>query len=184
MRLFLCALCGLLRGRLADPQSWGAIEVAERFADDGAGLGELRRARHLAQEVADARRTLTPDSVAWLPAAAAEAGIGPDGVVGDVFWLSAEGELARGAANLFRDVVGNPFRPLPVLGEAVLAWRGGLAVELARSIYEERAFGRLPILGDALEEAGCSDPFVLSHCHNGGEHARGGWVVDLVLGRR
>ena len=53
---------------------------------------------------------------------------------------------------------------------------------LAESIYEERTFDDLPILGDALEEAGCTDPTILDHCRSG-EHVRGCWVVDLVLGK-
>jgi hypothetical protein len=53
---------------------------------------------------------------------------------------------------------------------------------LASSIYQEHAFDRLPILADALEEAGCNNAEILSHCRNG-EHARGCWAVDLLLGK-
>jgi hypothetical protein len=55
---------------------------------------------------------------------------------------------------------------------------------LAEKIYSERAFDRMPVLGDALEEAGCTVRDVLEHCRNGGEHVRGCWVVDLVLGKQ
>jgi len=55
--------------------------------------------------------------------------------------------------------------------------------KLAQSIYEQREFANMPILGDALEEAGCTNQDILDHCRNGGEHARGCWVVDLVLGK-
>jgi hypothetical protein len=51
------------------------------------------------------------------------------------------------------------------------------------AIYEERAFDRLPILGDALEEAGCDNPAILSHCRDGGDNVRGCWVLDLLLGQ-
>ncbi len=54
---------------------------------------------------------------------------------------------------------------------------------LAEAVYEERAFDRLPILADALEDAGCSDSAVLNHCRQPGVHVRGCWVVDLLLGR-
>jgi hypothetical protein len=83
---------------------------------------------------------------------------------------------------LVRDVLGNPFRPVSV-NPAWLSWDGGLVARLARAIYEERAFERLPILADALEEAGCDNPEVLSHCREGGVHVRGCWVVDLCLGK-
>ena len=57
---------------------------------------------------------------------------------------------------------------------------------LARScqrIYDDRRFQDLPILADALEEAGCTDPEILGHCRGPGEHVRGCWVVDLILGK-
>jgi hypothetical protein len=54
---------------------------------------------------------------------------------------------------------------------------------LAEAIYADRAFDRMPVLADALEEAGCSDDQILSHCRGEGPHVRGCWVVDLVLGK-
>jgi hypothetical protein len=91
-------------------------------------------------------------------------------------------ERAKQAA-LLRDLFGNPFRPAPVLAPSVLAWNGGTAPRLAAAIYEERAFDRLPVLADALEDAGCTDVEILGHCRRGGEHVRGCWAVDLVLGK-
>jgi hypothetical protein len=79
-----------------------------------------------------------------------------------------------------RCIFGNPFRPV-TLTPALLAWNDGTAARLAHAIYEDRAFDRLPILGDALEEAGCDDADILAHCRGQGEHVRGCWVVDLVL---
>jgi hypothetical protein len=80
---------------------------------------------------------------------------------------------------LVRDVFGNPFRPRAFDP----AWRTAAAVELARSAYDRRDFGLLPILADALQEAGCEDAGVLAHCRAGGPHVRGCWVVDGVLGK-
>jgi hypothetical protein len=54
---------------------------------------------------------------------------------------------------------------------------------LAEGIYADRAWDRLPVLADALEDAGCGDPAVLGHLRGPGPHARGCWVVDLVLGK-
>ncbi|QEL15225.1 hypothetical protein [Limnoglobus roseus] len=78
---------------------------------------------------------------------------------------------------LARDVFGNPYRPVAFLD----GWRTSTAVGLATAIYAERAFDRLPILADALQDAGCEEVAVLDHCRGGGIHDRGCWVVDAVL---
>jgi hypothetical protein len=54
---------------------------------------------------------------------------------------------------------------------------------IAQGIYSDRAFDHLPILADALEEAGCTDAEILAHCRSEGPHVRGCWVVDLILGK-
>jgi hypothetical protein len=61
--------------------------------------------------------------------------------------------------------------------------RSEAVVALAREIDADRAFDRLLVLADALEEAGCDAPDVLAHCRGPGPDARGCWVVDAVLGR-
>jgi hypothetical protein len=76
-------------------------------------------------------------------------------------------------------IVGNPFRPVVFDPR----WRTETVVALAAGIYEERAFDRLPVLADALEEAGCDNSDVLSHCRGPGPHARGCWVMDGVLAK-
>ena len=85
-------------------------------------------------------------------------------------------------ADLVRDIFGNPFRPVAV-DPAWLAWNGGTVPAIAHRVYAERAFHDLPILADALEDAGCTNADLLSHCRGGGEHVRGCWAVDLLLGR-
>jgi hypothetical protein len=97
-------------------------------------------------------------------------------------WEAEEAnEYVRQAA-LLRDVVGNPFR-IPFIDPAWTKWNDGAVVRLARTIYEERRFEAMPILADALEDAGCCDEVILNHCRAGGEHARGCWVVDALLGK-
>jgi hypothetical protein len=91
-------------------------------------------------------------------------------------------EATRQPAAL-RDVVGNPFRPAPALDPGWLAWNGGTVRKMAQLIYDDRPFDRLPILADALEDAGCSAPELLGHLRGPGPHARGCWAVDLLLGK-
>jgi hypothetical protein len=76
-------------------------------------------------------------------------------------------------------IFGNPFRPVALDPR----WRTADVTALARGIYEDRAFDRLPLLADALMDAGCGDEQVLAHCRSDGPHVRGCWVVDLVLGK-
>src|SRR5205085_1556194 len=76
--------------------------------------------------------------------------------LGDRRWLLRAGVVRRCA--LLRCVFGNAFRPAPALAPSVLAHKGGTAPKLAQAIYEERSFERLPVLADALEDAGCADP--------------------------
>jgi hypothetical protein len=54
---------------------------------------------------------------------------------------------------------------------------------VATGIFTDHAFDRLPILADALEDAGCTHADILGHCRGDGAHVRGCWVVDLVLGK-
>jgi hypothetical protein len=82
-------------------------------------------------------------------------------------------------AQLLRCLVGNPFRTVAFSSE----WRTDTVVLLVRTVSESRDFGAMPILADALQDAGCDSDEILSHCRGPGPHVRGCWVVDLVLGR-
>ena len=74
----------------------------------------------------------------------------------------------------------NPFRPVAFSPE----WRTDTAIALARQMYESRDFGAMPILADALQDAGCDNDDILCHCRTEQTHVRGCWVVDLVLGKQ
>jgi hypothetical protein len=73
-------------------------------------------------------------------------------------------------------------RPVTI-SPAWLSWNDGTVVKLARTIYDDRGFEDLPVLADALEDAGCTDEAILGHCRGPGPHVRGCWVVDLLLGK-
>jgi hypothetical protein len=101
-------------------------------------------------------------------------------------------ETARGAARetelvwqvaVLQDLFGKLYWPV-TLDSAWLSWNGATVPRLARCIYEERRFGDMPILGDALEEAGCTSCEIVQHCRLPGEHVRGCWLVDLILGKK
>ncbi len=80
---------------------------------------------------------------------------------------------------LARDIFGNPFRPIAFDP----AWRTGDTAGIAARMYDSRDFAAMPVLADALEEAGCTNSDVLLHCREPSIHVRGCWVVDSVLGK-
>lgn len=83
-------------------------------------------------------------------------------------------------AGLIREVFGNPFRPVAIDPN----WLTSTVVALAEGIYADRAFDRMPILADALQDAGCANDDILHHCRDNSQvHVRGCWVIDLLTGR-
>jgi hypothetical protein len=84
---------------------------------------------------------------------------------------------------ILRDIFGNPFLPLTPISRGVLAWNDATVRRIAEGIYEERAFDRLPILADALLDAGCDNDDLIQHCRSAGPHVRGCWAVDRILGK-
>jgi hypothetical protein len=83
---------------------------------------------------------------------------------------------------LVRDILGNPFHTC-VVDSQWLEWNDASVKRIAQTIYDERAFDLLPILADALEDAYCNNCDLIEHCRQPGEHVRGCWVIDLLLGK-
>jgi hypothetical protein len=101
-------------------------------------------------------------------------------------WLLDPGDFHRAWGinldpALIRDLF-NPFRA-GTADPTWLCWNGGIVVKLVQSIYDNRRFEDMPVLADALEEAGCDNQEILSHCRGGGPHARGCWLLDMLLGK-
>ncbi|HJZ59002.1 MAG TPA: hypothetical protein VKE74_28925 [Gemmataceae bacterium] len=84
---------------------------------------------------------------------------------------------AAAQCDLFRDLVAYPFKPVSFDPR----WRTSTAVQLARQMDNSNDFSPMPILADALQDAGCDDAEILDHCRADKPHIRGCWVVDLVL---
>ena len=78
------------------------------------------------------------------------------------------------------DAAGQPL-PLPVIDPTWLAWNFRCVPLLATAVRERRAFDIMPILADALEDAGCSDSVLLDHCRLAATHTASCWAIRLLL---
>jgi len=98
---------------------------------------------------------------------------------GEGLWYAVFAAEKQAQAQLLRDLVGNPFRPV-TFGDS---WVTPNILEMAKEIYDTQEFDRMPKLADALKEAGCNSTDILKHCRGPGPHVKGCWLVDAVLGR-
>lgn len=158
------------------------VEVVERFVESEATEEEVDEACWMAKDAGE-DSSVTTDLQIWATEAAYDMG----GLCESIRWLTlcadeSQQSLCGGKmlADTLRDVFGNPFRPVTIESR----WLTETVVGIASCIYTERAFERMPILADALQEAGCENEVVLNHCREPGEHVRGCWVVDLLLGKQ
>jgi hypothetical protein len=191
LRLFAVACCRRAWERIPHEACRQAVEVAERFADHQASNQEREQATRAVRGLcrlggsASASYSVAYHVVRGTRYTFVNARIAAAFAVFTVPGVRQLGDgYAEGAAQcrLLRDIFGNPFRPVFV-DPTWLAWSGGTVRKLAQAIYDERAFERLPVLSDALEEAGCTNADLLGHCRQPGEHVRGCWAVDLLLGK-
>jgi len=192
LRLFAVA-CSLRLAKI-DEHSRLAILVAERYSDGLASRQELDAAQAAVHDYCvdcpwDVGREVA-EVAAWVawevaeegaePAAAAAARVPSYDPNEESGWSEtmyyAE---CRAQSDLLRCVIGNPFRPVTLYP----AWLHPTVPALAQAIYDDRAFDRLPMLADALEDAGCTNQEILNHCRQSREHVRGCWAVDLLLGK-
>jgi hypothetical protein len=202
LRLFAVACCRRPYFQVPDERHRKALELAERMADEEVD-DEERQATHAAAlelwegawAASLAAQQKAPRGTPEVEALVnADEATGAGWVVLEDAWDAAYQVTGKDWDKdhadepdhqliLLRDIFGNPFRPLQI-DPAWLRWHDGAIVHMAQSIYDGRRFQDLPMLADALEEAGCTDPEILGHCRGPGEHMRGCWVVDLVLDKR
>jgi hypothetical protein len=198
LRLFTVACCRRIWHLLIDERSKHAVLVVERDADmtsrseevdvafndseNAFRILEQITARHA--DAAGAAHDLTAfcDDMTEKATSTALATANASGYLEDAsdfaYQKDVEVEYSH-QCSLLRDIFGNLFRPVTL----VPAWRTPAVVQLAKGIYDDRRFEDLPILADALEEAGCREQSVLDHLRSPGPHVRGCWPLDLILGR-
>jgi len=205
LRLFACACCRRVWDLLQVEVARTIVELSETYADREASDADLETMedhpdlRSLADETSPpiSRRVLDAHVAAgWLsetPVDALSISHRTSGEPASDFIPSPDNGFGLGRAvphsgaavaeqmQLLRDIFGNPFRPLAFDP----AWRTDTAVLLARQMYESREFSAMPILADALQDAGCDNDDILAHCRDGNlVHVRGCWVVDHALGEQ
>ncbi len=199
-RLLACGCYGLIHHDLTDPVCLTAVRAGEQFADDRAGVAEFAAAHHALRLVIP-NAPLSPIGSDAMAAAFHASYLAPDVSTGDasdeahrvVSFISAVTtarsvpkvlarrmpfRVARGMViGCLRCIVGNPFRPITLDP----SWLTSTVTILARTMYESRDFTAMPILADALQDSGCEDSQILSHCRGDLVHCRGCWLVDLLL---
>jgi hypothetical protein len=204
LRLFAVACCYRVWKWMPDERSRIGIETAEKYADDLVGEDELEIARegtggacttvwgmgwHIYQSARAAHFSL--DHRVDVLVMAAQEVVGANGnYITDTLSCEPDSELVQKAMSqenahqlgLLRDIFGNPFHPIAITS-SWLTWHDGLLVSMAQKMYDSRDFSDMPVLADALEEAGCTNQDILVHCRSAGEHVRGCWVVDSLLGK-
>jgi hypothetical protein len=174
-------------GWLAAAQARAAEAVAAALAEhDPANVAAARakeavRARAKAVPIQKSKVIATPDSMApveitWnsgviVSASAAESTVPSE----EAAWT----QEAMIQSCYLRDIFGNPFQPRTINRKPI---QQSNAIALARQIYDGRAFHRLPEIADTLARDGIDHPDLLAHCRQAHEHARGCWVIDLLLG--
>jgi len=189
LRLFVTACCSQVWSLLDHTPSKLAIDVASRYTDHQADRDELDAARrtvegweygyhlekalasavcqeppHLVQVISNSEQLLTRQYEVERKVHRAKAGTVP---------------TPRYTA-MIRDIIGNPFHAVAFASE----WRTDTSLGLARHLYERLDFSIMPILADALQDAGCDSDEILNHCRDEGQvHVRGCWVLDGLLGK-
>ena len=193
-RLMVCACVRRVFGAALDRQLLGLVGAAEAFADDEISRSELVAVRRLVKAAITSQNAVTRDVSRVLAARAALA-------VSEKEFMNIKSaleacQLAQAASSgsrrddaiqaeqsaqcqIGRDVFQNPFRRVTFNS----GWGTSTALALAETIYSGRIFDRLPILADALEDAGCDATELLDHLRGQGPHVRGCWALDLVLGK-
>jgi hypothetical protein len=192
-RLFACACSRRVWEFIPRPAFREAVEMAEEYADGRIALKECKsahkrlrimyrsgeipseRSRHASYAASEC---LNKD-VGWHPSSRYSA---INAICASTNADSQHTKATEAAAQsaLLRDIFGNPFRPVAFDPR----WRTDTAVGLAQTMYDTRDFDAMPILADALQDAGCEDAAILDHCRDAnGVHVRGCWVVDRVLGK-
>jgi hypothetical protein len=158
-------LAGEAERETAFRRAWNASYSAHNPAQTAAG----NAAYYVVAEVVDAAHVARGAAAAWAWAAGSTADDTDEADIAE----------AQRQCDLVRCIFGNPFRVVHLDP----AWLTPQALAVAGTAYVEDSWDGLPLLADALEEAGCSDAAILSHLRGPGPHFRGCWVVDLLLGK-
>jgi hypothetical protein len=172
-RLYCVACCARVRRHIDNPDCLRLLELTEQWADDpdrAAETASLRRAVHRwSHKIHPGARSDVDWFWRWSVWCAAAVKIVPP----------AQGFLKQGMFRPFlRDIFGDDLEPCAFDA----GWRSVNVIDVARRMYATKDFSAMPVLADALEDAGCIDEAVLEHCRESCEHVRGCWVVDAVLG--
>lgn len=198
LRLFAVTCCESACRLLQSRKYRSAIEVSEQFADGLTSDAKLGKARSQVRESAE-RTFIRVRALPWSRAVQshrarrmvvsacsrniaevlqAATAVCVTATSSEIYEAKRKIERQQQAARL-REIF--QYYPRQVIINST--WITSTVVALAAGIYDEKAFDRMPILADSLQDAGCDSDDILNHCRGEGPHVRGCWVVDLVLGK-
>jgi hypothetical protein len=174
LRLFYCACCRL-RWDPLPPAAQSVVALVEGYVEGGVSAQRLRTERNIARVVGSP-----------VPSSEASRAVQLARVATEVHVPSRRGGFVDSAlgspvdqVRLLRELFENPFHPSAIPD----SWLTPTVVTLARVIRTERAFDLMPVLGDALQDGGCTHTNILEHCYGPGPHFAGCWLVDRLSGR-
>ncbi len=175
----LWLLVAACRRQFGGPEQQFGAELAERYAEeaDGREIWIAEVGSHFGMGEAVAWEAVNEAIAGSLDRVGVLEGGGPEDER-----QAALDEAAGTLCNLLREVFGNPFQK-PAIPAAWLRWSDGTVPRIAQCIYDERRWSEMGVLHDALLDAGCDDPDVLSHAREDTIHTRGCWLIDLLLKR-
>jgi len=187
LRLAAVACCRQMQSLLVDERSIRAVETAELYADKLHGTADTMEIEHQATQVVDPSREVgtDPENAAAHCAALCLALWAPaDWGTLQVFGWSASFVSRSVQVAILACVFAVPYRNRRVRIEMDPAWLTSTVLALARQMYGSRDFSAMPILADALQDAGCTSDDILAHLRDpDATHVRGCWALDLVLGK-
>lgn len=177
LQLLACAICNSFWDLSVDPKLMKLIQACEDRID---GIIDSEIPSMMADQLLEEHGKFCTSNSLIPEGYQALAALGKGEYIQSLLTTLNLGTKKDGLLDIYNELTEGFLNPI-VLENEWLEWNGGLTKQIAGMIYKERRFDFMPVLADALEEAGCREPRLLEHCRSDKPHFRGCWVLDLLL---